>query len=190
MLYEVVVIPDNAIHIELLWHTPEDLDETDMGPEAGADLDLHFTHQSASGPDLDKDGNPDPWFDMPFDCFWFSAHPNWGLYDPAVDDDPTLVLDDTDGAGPEILTLNNPENIKYKVGVHYWNDHKFGGSYATVKAYVWSQQVIAVKNVLLNDLDMWEVLSITWPDEIIELVIDDYGNYKITPLYENPYFFN
>jgi hypothetical protein len=37
--YEVVVIPCESIHIELLWHTPGDLDETDTGPE-NIDLDI------------------------------------------------------------------------------------------------------------------------------------------------------
>ena len=40
-----------------------------------------------------------------FDCFWFNAHPNWGSFDPSVDDDPGLDRDDTDGAGPENLFL-------------------------------------------------------------------------------------
>ena len=39
--YQVVVMPDVAIHVELLWFTPEDPDETDTGPEAGSDVDLH-----------------------------------------------------------------------------------------------------------------------------------------------------
>ena len=96
--FEVLVIPDEAIHVELLWHTPGDPDETDEGPEAGADLDLHFVHPLAEGPDLDGDGLPDGWFDEPFDCFWFNQFPNWGSLDPLTDDDPGLDRDDTDGA--------------------------------------------------------------------------------------------
>ena len=76
--FEVVVVPDKAIHIELLWHTPGDPDETDVGPEAGSDLDLHLVHPWAGGPDIDGDGQPDGWFDEPFDRFWFNAHPEWG----------------------------------------------------------------------------------------------------------------
>jgi hypothetical protein len=43
----VAVIPDEAIHVELLWTTEGDPDQTDAGPEAGVDLDLHFAHPFA-----------------------------------------------------------------------------------------------------------------------------------------------
>jgi len=76
----VTVIPDEAIHVELTWHTPKDLDESDQGPKMGANLDLHFVLKefAVKGPDLDKDGKPDGWFNKPFDCYWFNSHPNWG----------------------------------------------------------------------------------------------------------------
>jgi hypothetical protein len=186
--YEVSVIPDEAIHIELVWHTPEDLDETDTGPEIGADLDLHFVHQLASGPDLDGDGDPDPWFDNLYDCFWFNPNPNWGTYNPEINNDPLLKREDTDGAGPEIISLDVPENTKYRVGVHYWNDHGYGASYVTVRVFIWGQKVLEVEDILLLDMDMWEALSITWPDGVVKVVTDDHGNYKLTPAYSNPYF--
>ena len=187
--YEIVVIPDEAIHIELLWHTPEDLDETDTGPEAGSDLDLHFLHPWAAGPDLDGDGAPDGWFDIPFDGFWFNAHPNWGSYDPGINDDPGLDRDDTDGAGPENINLDIPENVSYRVGVHYWNDHGYGASYATVRVYIYAQLVFEVQDVMLVDSDMWEVASVEWPSGKVQVITDDDGGYKITPAYHNPYFF-
>ena len=187
--YDVVVIPDEAIHIELLWHTPEDPDETDTGPEAGSDLDLHFLHPWAAGPDLDGDGAPDGWFDIPFDCFWFNAHPNWGSYDPAINDDPGLDRDDTDGAGPENINLDIPENVEYRVGVHYWNDHGYGASYATVRVYIYAQMVFELADIMLVDSDMWEVCTVEWPSGKVHVVTDDVGAYKITPKYQNPYFF-
>jgi len=187
--YEVVVIPDEAIHIELLWHTPEDPDETDTGPEAGSDLDLHFLHPWAAGPDLDGDGNPDGWFDIPFDAFWFNAHPNWGSYDPAINDDPGLDRDDTDGAGPENINLDIPENVTYRVGIHYWNDHGYGASYATVRVYIYAQLVFEVQDTMLIDSDMWEVCTVEWPSGKVQVMTDAYGNPKITPDYHNPYFF-
>jgi len=187
--FEVVVIPDEAIHIELLWHTPDDPDETDTGPEAGSDLDLHFLHPFAAGPDLDGDGAPDGWFDIPFDCFWFNAHPNFGSYDPAINDDPGLDQDDTDGAGPENINLDIPENVTYRVGVHYWNDHGYGSAWATVRVYIYGQLVLAVENVLLKDLDMWEVATVEWPSAKVEIVTEDSPKYKITHDYKNQFFF-
>ncbi len=188
--FEVVVIPDQALHIELLWHTPEDPDETDTGPEAGSDLDLHFLHPFAAGPDLDGDGAPDGWFDIPFDCFWFNAHPNWGSFDPSSNDNADLDRDDTDGAGPENINLNIPENLTYKVGVHYWNDHGYGGAYATVRVYIYGKLVAEFSDVLLFENDMWEVATIEWPTGTVSMVPGDCPDVKVTPDYVNPYFYH
>jgi hypothetical protein len=162
---EVFVNPDEAIHIELLWDTPNDPDQTDNGPVAGADLDLHFAHPFAvGGYDGDGDGQPDGWFDIPFDTFWFNEQPNWGSIDPSVDDDPGLDRDDTDGAGPENVNLNTPENgIRYKVGVHYWKDHGFGPSYATLRVFIFGILVFELTDVELVNHDMWTVTHIDWP---------------------------
>jgi hypothetical protein len=182
--HDVVVIPEDAIHIELLWFTPEDPDETDTGPSSGADLDLHFLHPSAAGPDLDGNGLPDGWFDVPLDCFWYNAHPEWGSMDPAVDDNPALDRDDTDGAGPENLNLYLPEEAVYRVGVHYWNDHDYGPSYATVRVYIYSQLVFEASDVMLTDEDLWEVCTISWPSGKVALFdTGGDGTYKITPNY-------
>jgi hypothetical protein len=188
---QVVVIPDEAIHVELLWNTPNDPDQTDEGPEAGADVDLHFLHPYASGPDLDGDGKPDGWFDQPFDAFWFNPAPNWGSFDPAIDDDPGLDRDDTDGAGPENLNLNIPENDKkYRVGVHYWHDHGYGPSYATVRIYIYAELVFEMTDVKLQHHDMWDVATIDWPSGSVELVTGPGGALRITPDYENPLFYS
>lgn len=161
--YEVFVNPDEAIHIELLWDTPNDPNQSDE--DVGADLDLHFTHPNAvGGYDGDGDGVQDGWFDIPFDCFWLNEQPNWGSIDPSVDDNPALDRDDTDGAGPENLNLNAPEaGASYKVGVHYWNDHGFGTSYATVRVYIFANLVFEMTDVELFKHDMWTVTSIAWP---------------------------
>jgi hypothetical protein len=190
-IQKVLVIPDEAIHVELLWHTPNDPDETDQGPEAGSDVDLHFTHDqyAQSGPDIDQDGIPDGWFDQPFDCFWFNAHPNWGSFDPSIDDDPGLDRDDTDGAGPENLNLNIPENTIYRVGVHYWSDHEYGPSFITLRIYIYSNLVFEVTDVQLVNHDMWDAATIEWPSGKVTLVQSSGGGYKITPNYQNPFFF-
>jgi hypothetical protein len=187
--FKVVVIPDEAIHIELFWHNPEDLDETDTGPEAGSDLDVHFLHPWAAGPDVDGDGAPDGWFDIPFDCFWFNGHPNWGSYDPGINDDPGLDRDDTDGAGPENINLDIPEEATYRIGVHYWNDHGYGLAYATVRTYIYATPVGEVADVVLSDSDMWYVGDVVWPAGVFNLAMDESGQYMITPDYHNPYFF-
>jgi hypothetical protein len=188
--HEVLVIPDQAIHMELLWHTPADPDETDEGPEAGSDLDLHFLHPFASGPDLDGDGTPDGWFDTLFDCFWFNNQPDWGSSDPQIHDNPSLDRDDTDGVGPEIINLGIPEPGKtYRLGVHYWNDHGYGPSYATIRVYVYASLVFEATDVMLVRKDMWEVCTIDWPSGTVTAVTNSLGERKITPNYESPFFY-
>jgi hypothetical protein len=190
-VYEIMVIPDEAIHIELIWDTPNDPDPTDEGPAAGTDMDLHFAHAYASGPDIDGDGTPDPWFNVPFDVFWFNKNPDWGSFDPSIDDDPGLDRDDTDGGGPENVNLNIPEGahdapFTYRVGVHYWDDKNFGESFATVRVYIYSSLVFEVPEIKMLNHDLWEVCSVEWPSTIVQLILDQNGGYKITPNYQNP----
>ena len=162
---EVVVPPESVIHVELLWRTPNDPDETDEA--VGADLDLHFAHPLAvGGVDRDGDGVDDGWFDPAFDCYWQNEQPNWGAIDASVADNPSLDRDDTDGLGPENLNLPLPENgTTYKVGVHYWNGHGFGTSYATVRVYIHSTLVFEASDMALSMGDMWHVTDIGWPAE-------------------------
>ena len=166
----VFVAPEDAIHVELLWQTPSDPDQTDTGPGAGADLDLHVAHPLAAMPDLDCDGSPDPWFSVPFDTFWYNENPNWGSAQIG-NDDGQLALDDTDGLGPENFNLGSPEGTlakprSYSIGVHSWNDHGFGPSLATVRVYVLGSLVAAIKDVLLNPLDLWTVGKVHWPNQM------------------------
>jgi hypothetical protein len=176
-----------SIRIELYWDTPADEDQTDEGPDAGADLDLHFTHPLATG----DDGLG--WFDQPFDCFWFNAAPNWGSLDPSVDDDPKMTLDDTDGAGPEIIEFPNPEDdATYRVGVHYWSDHDFGMSLATVKIWINDELAATIPEdgpgVALVDLDLWEVAAIDWPSGDVTVLETATGAPTIISDYTNPFF--
>ena len=117
--YEVVVVPDQALWIELFWETPEDPDETDTGPEAGADLDLHLQRPRGMGWDYDGDGEPECWVDPDANCFWLSPIPDW--WEPGPQDDPVMVVSDFsdyDGAGPELIGYANPAPETYLVRVH------------------------------------------------------------------------
>ena len=155
----VQVVPEDGLHVELLWHTPSDPDETDTGPGAGSDLDLHVTHALATGPDLDCDGAGDPWFHSSHDAYWANSAPSWGSAAPNAEDDPTVDLDDTDGAGPELLSLGSPEAgvAGYLIGVHYWNDHGFGPVQARVRVFLGGTLAASFGSVTLSPLDMWTV---------------------------------
>ena len=170
--WEVVVVPDQAIWIELFWETPGDPDETDTGPEAGADLDLHLQRPGGWGWDHDGDGEPECWADPDANCFWFSPTPDW--WEPGPQDDPEMVVSDYDGAGPELIGYANPAPETYLVGVHVHNDHGFGESLATVRIYVQGQLVFEVPDVPLVDSDLWTVVRIEWPSG------------AVTPCYDGP----
>lgn len=164
----VLVLPDASIHIELLWNTPSDPDQTDSGPAAGADLDLHFAHPLAVGGNIDCDGGGDPWFSNPWDTFWFNPNPAWGEANTA--DDPSLDLDDTDGAGPENLNVQSSEGtaadpVAYAVGVHYWDDHGYGASEGTVRIYLQGKLFAEFKSQL-KEGDMWYVGKLHWPNSL------------------------
>jgi len=154
-IYAVTATPTTTLHIELLWSTASDPDEYDDGPGAGTDLDLHFRRQD---PESEGDDPFDGWFDQPFDCFWFNPQPNWGDLNPLVDDDPSLDLDDTDGAGPENLNFQEPEEgIQYPVLVHHWSDAGFGPADATVLVYVEGSLVYESEPVTLAASSAWYV---------------------------------
>jgi hypothetical protein len=186
---DVAVIPDQAIHVELIWETPNDPDPTDTGLGKGSDLDLHFAHPFADmNIDVDGDGYNDPWFDPVFDCFWYNRSPDWEELNNPVDD-PSLDRDDTDGAGPENLNLDMPYDGRvYRVGVHYWNDHGFGSSLATLRVYFYSELVWEAADVLLNKHDLWDAATIEWPNGAIKPVLDDAQQPRIVPNYINPQF--
>lgn len=188
---EVKVSLEYAIEIELTWETPGDLNQFDGGPHAGSDMDLHFAHPFATGPDLDGDGKPDGWFDLAYDCFWFNPSPGWESMNPNVADDPGLVLDDDDGAGPEIVLLDVPGERIYKVGVHYWNDHGFGPSYPRVRIYIFGKLVFDMDlydTHPMETCDLWEVATIDWPSGEVAPILHKNGDPKIIGSYANPAF--
>lgn len=153
-----------GLAITLTWETPGDPDETDAGPESGSDLDLHLLHQAADrGYDVDGDGEPDGWFDNRYDCFWYNERPNWGSDDPSVGDDPELTSDATNACGPEVVVLDLPEDgTSYRVGVHAWDDHGYGASFARLRVVVRGELVFD-RTLELVDRDLWFAARISWP---------------------------
>lgn len=144
----VEAVRGDDLYIELTWRTPGDPDETDAN---GADLDLHLLHPNGQ------------WNQAPFDIFWNHPHGEWGA--PGGGDDPQLEREDSDGAGPEIISLNNPESgLAYSVGAYYFDDHGFGPSLATVRIRSGGQLIHeAVDRELRSTGVFWNVASISWP---------------------------
>lgn len=151
-LITVTAIPDEKVHVELTWTNPEDPDETD---EEGSDVDLHLVKMG-----------PGEWFEEPYDVYY--KNPNnggdgsgSGIWNP---ENPSLDIDDTDGAGPENIQMNNPQECQwYAIGVHYFRQ-RFGTAYATVRVYINERLVFEKLNKpLVEGKQFWDVARIHWP---------------------------
>lgn len=143
--------PGTDIAVELIWSTPGDPDETDEGFQVGSDLDLHVLNTIGC------------WNDPLWDCSYANAAPDWGAEEDDTDN-PALDRDDSDGAGPEDFVYDLAADGTYRVGVHYFDDHGFGESFATVRIYVFSELVYEVRDKPLAGSGVWwDVATITWP---------------------------
>ncbi len=175
--YELLVVPDDKLHVELTWDTPADANKTDVGDKdgkltdgkyAGADMDLHLAHPDAIDQpgqlDLDKDGVPEPWNAACYDCFVLNTLPQWGDSSD-YDDDATLDRDDKDGWGPENINLALPEKgLQYYVGVYYWAANGFGKSTPTIRIYLDGlASAFAVKTgPALGQGELWCAGRVSW----------------------------
>jgi len=174
--YVVTTAVDDAIRVELTWQTPGDPDETDWGGwhafSAGSDLDLHFLHPRANG----------VYFDWTYDCYAGNCQLEWGFF--GASDNPRLLRNDTDGAGPETLLMSVPEqNVRYQVGTHYTNDWGYGYSLATIRVYIYGVLRDQWSDVRLNMGDMWDSHYIDWPSGVVTRITAAGGGARITPDY-------
>jgi hypothetical protein len=101
-----------GLWVELVWQHPSD------------DMDLHLVR-------ADYTTSQSMLSQSPNDCFFvncvgsFGGDLDWGQ--PGYDgDDPYMVMDDTAGTGPEVITLARPEDTAYTIWVR---DHAGTGSY-------------------------------------------------------------
>ncbi|MFZ5478646.1 MAG: choice-of-anchor D domain-containing protein [Myxococcota bacterium] len=133
-------IPDENFHVELSWNT------------GSADVDLHVI---SDGADM---------YATPEDCNWCNQNPEWG--DAGATDNPTLDLDDWSGYGPENTNIDEPADGTYEVKVHYFDDHGDGDVVATVKIWLYGEEVANLSEVMGRN-DVWDVASIEWPDGVV-----------------------
>jgi hypothetical protein len=180
---EVIATPYASIYVELYWSTPGDIDE--VGDDLGSDLDLHVAHPWATGPDIDGDGAPDPWFNSPYDCYWMNPEPDWGALNEAGDN-PELLLSDNNGGGPEVFALMTPEEKVYTVGIHYLEEGEFGPANAHIRVFIDGGMVFEYGDIELQGLDLWEAVTIDWATGEVKLVPGDNVGLKITEDYPGP----
>ena len=147
----VRAVPDAAFHTQLTWSTPADPNPGDEGAGTGSDVDLHV---------LSSEGC---WEDRQWDCHFRTRSADWGVAG-FTGDDCSLDRDDTDGWGPENVSLDDPAAGTFKVGVHYWSDQGYGVSYATVIVTLDGIVAYEVRDKALPSTGTWwEVCAVSWP---------------------------
>jgi len=160
----VSAVPDKDLHIQLVWTTPDDPDETDM---RGTDVDLHLRHPMANG-GWNTDAGA-------YDCYFANKTPDWGAQlDPA--DNPSLDIDDTNGAGPENINLARPEPVTYDVAALYFRaESALGGDDPTVEHLSLVTVRIYARGELLAEwldkemqrrADLWFIASVRWCEDL------------------------
>lgn len=104
----VAAVATEGLRVEMFWDSRD------------SDMDLHLLHPEATS------------WTGPLDCHFRNCLDR-GLpwFDPGVDDDPSLDLDNTEGLGPENINIDEPSPGLYRIGVHAWR----GGGRITVRIY-------------------------------------------------------
>lgn len=149
--------PDQDIHVQMVWNTPGDPDQTDSD---GSDVDLHLRHPNGRN-----------WAQAPLDCYYANAAPDWGPAGPPGN--PSLDIDDVNGAGPENINLDEPEDTdalggQYRVGIDYYRADNFatgrswGPSEVTVRIFLGGVQAGEWVRVMQGTHHFWTVGSIIW----------------------------
>lgn len=141
----VEAVSDDDLAVKLLWNNKN------------SDMDLHLIR-------------PDGEFgNATSDCYYWNCspqysgeRPDWGV-EGETKDDPFLDIDNTNGIGPETVTINKPDNGIYKVVVHAYDTSK-GPSTAVVKAYAHGAEENSA-SLLMNKTDTcWHVFDIEVSD--------------------------
>lgn len=104
------------------------------------DVDLHFSWKGS-------------------DCYFGNPRPQW----VSSATSPTLDVDDTNGFGPENITIDAlPGSGTYRIWVDYWSDHEKGPTtvYATITK---EGQSIFSNSRTMSDGENWTLLEFTIP---------------------------
>jgi hypothetical protein len=137
------VVPSEELLVQLVWD------------HATADLDLHML----------RDGS-EP-FTHEGDVYFSNREPVGAPWSDDPAENPNLDHDDSRGYGPENINIVHPAaGSHWTLLVHYWNKQTDGSARttATVRVFVYGQQVIEITRTFEEDQQLWKALDITWPD--------------------------
>lgn len=136
------VVPTEDLHIQLVWDHPD------------ADLDLHVTRDDGAA------------FNHDTDVYFSNREPVGAPWSDDPEQNPRLDVDDDGGYGPENTNVVHPApSARFTVYVHYWRAQTDGDprTTATVRVFVYGQQVIELARTFEGDEQLWEALDIDWP---------------------------
>jgi hypothetical protein len=121
----------------------------DTGPTS-SDIDLHLVKPGGTTNSLTTDC-------YYFDCTPFDTPLDWGA--AGATGNPSLDVDNTDGYGPENITLSNPESGIYRVIVRNFNG--VAATHATVKIYFNDVEAFRLTSVALDSPNnYWTVANV------------------------------
>lgn len=93
------------------------------------------------------------------DCSFKNSAPEWGAAGRV--DDPRLDIDDVRGFGPEIVSVDEPEDGIWRVVVHYCGDRIGEPSAATVRVFDQGVEVFSSGPEVLVESDAWSAVTMT-----------------------------
>jgi hypothetical protein len=141
----IEAVSDDDLAVKMLWNNKN------------SDMDLHLIRPEGEFGDKDSD------------CYYWNCspqysgeRPDWGV-EGETKDDPFLDIDNTDGIGPETVTINKPENGIYRVTVHAYDTSK-GPTTAVVKAYAHGVEEKSASLLMTTTDTCWDVFTIEVSD--------------------------
>lgn len=145
-----IVVRPKDLEVRLVW-------------DVGTDVDLHLVRPGGAVGDY---GSGQIGTSTGSDCSSFNRAPNWS--DPMSPfDDPSLDRDVVSGEGPEIISLDAPEDTgAYEVFAHYCDSRNVGVNvHATLEVWVRGEVVATFPETAGQRLvpgDLWNGLTLTW----------------------------
>ncbi len=142
---------------------PKDL-EVLLRWDVGTDVDLHVVRPDGRVGDY---GSGQVGTSTGSDVTSFNRGPNWGELDTNLDD-PRLDIDDVSGRGPEVVSLDSPQDGgAYAVFAHYCDSRNVGVPVmVTAEVYVRGVRVAEIPEggagYPLVSGEVWEAASVVW----------------------------
>ena len=138
-------LANSGILIQLVWDHPSN------------NQDLHLVHLSSDGNFCSANG----------DCNTAEPSPIWfPEYEAATGPNPMLSRDDSDGYGPESITIDTPEAGTYRILTHYAPaPNSSGPTVQQIRVFIDGTLELVESRTLTGAEQIWAIADITWSDE-------------------------